>query len=381
MMICNKCGKNIPYNSKFCNLCGEKVRIDKLNKEDIFGVKCCNIYNGSWINQYNDWIYVLKDGLWRMKEDGSEISKISLIKGEQSNSLNVNKHGIFYWVKQDRVVHLSHDGKLIGEIKLDNAYSNSGFFVYDNTIYFSFVDYYNNKVGIGKYKINNTENQVMTSFCQKENNSYIDHISQISANDMYITFYVNGDSYNCKNHGWHIINKLNGNMSKIKSEYIYRYEDGEISKESIDIKFIDTQKNLVYTSVNRKEEKVYGYKSNSIVVRKLRSDITKIDKNDKLLCNTDLFNGGKGLKFYSDRDNVCFSGERVIGFNYGHGDYYYNLYSVDTDGNTEYLNAGTRGGIEQLNIVGNYAYFDSDLVLRANLNGFGMDKMKEWLVE
>lgn len=316
-----------------------------------------------------------------MKEDGSEVSKISLIKGEQSNSLNVNKYGIFYWAKQDRVVHLSHDGKLIDEIKLDNAYSNSGFFVYDNTIYFPFIDHYNNKVGIGKYKINNTENQVITYFCQKDNNSYIDHISQISANDMYITFYINNNSYNCKNHGWHIINILNGHMSKIKSEYMDRYEDGEISKESIDIKFIDTQKNLVYTSVNRKEEKVYGYKSNSIVVRKLRSDITKIDKDDKLLCNTDLFNGGKGLKFYSHRNNICFIEDRVVGFNYGKGEYYYNLYSVDIVGNVEYLKAGTRGGIEQLNIVGNYAYFDSDLVLRANLNGFGMDKMKEWLVE
>ena len=71
---------------------------------------------------------------------------------------------------------------------------------------------------------------------------------------------------------------------------------------------------------------------------------------------------------------------RVYGFNYGHinkykgeKDHYYNLYKV-TENSWTYLNAGSRGGIEDCSIQGNYCYFDTTYGIRAKLDGSGMER-------
>jgi|BioPla2DNA2_1021312.scaffolds.fasta_scaffold14718_4 hypothetical protein len=84
----------------------------------------------------------------------------------------------------------------------------------------------------------------------------------------------------------------------------------------------------------------------------------------------------RNVSFYS---NPLFTGDAFYGFKYRHiesykdeEDHYYNLYKL-TDKGWEYLYAGSRGGIEELSIQGNYLYFDSAYGIRAKMDGRGME--------
>ena len=104
---------------------------------------------------------------------------------------------------------------------------------------------------------------------------------------------------------------------------------------------------------------------------------TSIQISDKLYRSDFMLHGERGGDFFYYRP--IFTGDTFYGFKYGHfdrykeeEDHYYNLYKL-TDNNWEYLNAGARGGYEDLHIQGKYLYFDCLHGRRAKLDGSGMD--------
>ncbi len=104
--------------------------------------------------------------------------------------------------------------------------------------------------------------------------------------------------------------------------------------------------------------------------------------------------------FYLSRCVTLPDGKR-IGFVYGHKpeyqdskNYYYNLYEVDINGNYRFLGCGSRGGIEELKIYKNYAYWPDMGVCRYDFEtgeflethydfatGEYLESHKDWLRE
>lgn len=80
---------------------------------------------------------------------------------------------------------------------------------------------------------------------------------------------------------------------------------------------------------------------------------------------------------------------KQVGFTYGHKqgyknerDDYYNLYERNLDGTYKYLGCGSRGGIENLKIYKNYAYWVDFLTYRYDFEtGEFLESRDEWLEE
>lgn len=264
-------------------------------------------------------------------------------------------HGIFLFINAS-IIWFSHEGlvkkwvdikevfpSLASKIKKEEKkwkeklieYVSSfftGAWVYGHTIYFT--NYFDDDKGrIYKYNISTEETQLFK--ITKPRNQEDNYVDGIMGDERYLLFNKNRilDTFTEKVH---------------KSDYYY------IDFETKKCYYLQGEK------VNFTPE---GFAS--------------IQISDKLYNSDFMLHGERGNDFFYYKP--IFTGDAFYGFQYGHfdrykeeEDHYYNLYKL-TPNNWEYLNAGSRGGIEELSIQGKYLYFDRLHGKCAKLDGSGMD--------
>lgn len=372
---CQNCAEVLSKDYKFCFKCGTSVsqsiatqklsgKVEKLHSIDVAN------QGRSWVNEYDGDIYISRAyKIWKMKEDGSNMQLV--YKADSSLSeLGVNKHGIFVKLSDYTLLHLSFNGEELARISdISNNY-----FVYDTDIYYEHYNNESKQTILYNYSISNQSTKVLIKF--NYNEEYDDYCSfnKIYANDKYILLSVIGLDVDV-NYTWVLLNKELKKSKKLR--YRFKNEDDEI--EQLHIYAVDIDKETVLTSTLEAEG---NYKA--VNERKLDDSLSSTSYKKIIAANfpsavrNDDFSG-----FYTTDNQNYYDGEEMYGFTYRHTglfdgqkDYYYNLYKVTGEGVIQFLNAGSRGGIEELNVVGNYVYFDTQDALRAPKDGSGMESMR-----
>lgn len=406
---CSNCHHLLEQHDLFCSECGAGVtqkgdvsdfdfsdfeeeidfdsffKIEETQNERLAGICLANQHK-SWVNQYKNWIYLMiGNSIWKMSEDGQERVCINneFVIPSYNKNLNINQHGVFFIDDVSRIVRLDLDGNFMNFIPF-KTHCRDVFYVYDDTIYFSDFESDSVTLKLCSCKVDGSNRKILKNIRPKDKESIDPHIEYISVNDKKVVFKVYLDNEE-ENSGWFIMNSDGSECQKLRYQYRIKDSDGDYEIEELSIFYIDMDTNEVYTSGMPSENKRKGVES-GVWKRKLGERLTPNSYKELIweIIPHQFSNGNFGGYYTSGAENY-FDGNVCYGFTYGHRgsnsdntDHYYNLYQLYSNGDSRFLNAGSRGGIEELVIIGKYAYFDSELELRAKLDGSGMEEMREW---
>jgi hypothetical protein len=383
---CSFCEKILDKDDKFCSQCGTNCQVgfdfDDNTLKKLAGISMANQWK-SWVNKYGDWVYVIKDGIWRMREDGSHIECINnKYTRVNDKNLNVNHNGLFFIDLEAGLVHLNLDGTVQNVIE----YIRDLFYVFDDKIYYDKYDRDSETASLYSCNIDGTANRLLKNISPKPDGSDApDNIKYLSANNKQIAYYVwtEGDERS----GWYLMN-IDGTASKkISYKYKVKSHDEEMDDiRELSVIYIDLDNELIYTSGMPSEDKKMGIDTYGGAVWERRLNEPLSDNSYKKMVweifpaaySNDNFDGFYNNNYYFD-GNTCYGFVYAHkGINEGKKDHYYNLYALSPNGDSEFLNAGSRGGIEQLVVIGEYAYFYYTFAIRAKLDGSGMVEMRDW---
>lgn len=406
---CSHCNYILNEEDNFCSRCGVKVTqtvdvndfdfssfeedidfsvfddVEELQNERLAGIYLANQHK-SWVNQYRNWVYLMfKDSIWKMSEDGQERECINneFRISPYNKNLNINKYGIFFIDIENRIVRLDLDGNFLNFIPFETNV-NDVFYVYDDTIYFTDFESDSLTIKLCKCSVDGSNRKILKSIRPKDLESVDPHIEYISANDKKVVFKVYLDNEE-DNSGWFIMNTDGAQCQRLRYRYKMKYLDGSSEFEELSIFYIDMDTNEIYTSGMPSENKRNNIES-GIYRRILDEKFTSSSYKELIWeINPYEFSNEDFGRFYTSCKENFFDGNVCYGFTYSHRgknsekiDHYYNLYQLYTNGDSKFLNSGSRGGIEELVVVGNYAYFDGEFVLRAKLDGSGLEEMRTW---
>ena len=401
---CENCGHALEAEDLFCSECGartgteltegKKTSLPAGQETKLPGVSPANRAK-SWVNQCGDWVYILRNGVWKMRSDGSDLHCINrdfkkFDYYDDFLSLNVNKHGIFFkYSDPEGIVRLDLNGNFMGVNPLiqDKTMDiKEIFYIYDDVVYYTkHTSGKKAKTSIYRCRIDGSENRLLASFASgPEGSEEESRIRELCANGKHVAFWLWTDEEERK--GWYLMNTDGTGCRKL--QYTYRSENSETGTCELDIVYIDIDRELVYTSGTPSENEEAGLgdhwsRRSGIWERKLHEPLSRTAfKKPVWECKPDFFRSDDFPGWYAG--HYYFDGKTCCGFTYGHKginegkkDYYYNLYALYPNGEAKFLNAGSRGGVDQLVVLGEYAYFDPEYCLRARLDGSGMIRMQE----
>ncbi|RUL55948.1 zinc ribbon domain-containing protein [Lysinibacillus antri] len=370
MVQCTNCQETLKEESKFCHQCGTKVILNErcecgniLEKADRFCSQCGlskkqkkstgDIKKGKverlvgtditsmatrYIQKFNDRIYmVYGKSIWSMTYGDNIAYKLnSQFNDICEYSLNINKHGLFF-INDRSIVHLDFEGCLINAYTIRLKDEIVGLSIYDKFIYFS-THNQSSKFGhyskVYKFEMEDIELSSLVQLVKIKLDEYDNYLSRIYALEDKL-IYVPGT-------GPKFID-LNNNKT-----YSLFHGNENVSKDRRVFEF------------NLEKQVYYITEWNSLMEYKICSN----DLRKAMDVNPETYSSEKFAGFYGD---CVYKNNFAYGFTYGHRngsseyiDYYYNLYRLDAKGEAEFLQTGSRGGIENLNILGDYAFIIYD---------------------
>lgn len=332
----------------------------------------CNEQNG---HEYGGWYYDLffdNCGFFNLvRFDEDNVNAIDVLREEECKKtqrndiiIQTNRFGVFVFLKSN-VLWYYHDGVPVKKIEMDKLLPNlqskikkemkewhgrdeyechlfSSVWVYGQVLYFTTNFDYDKGI---IYKCDLSTDEIRHFKITKPRNVESCSISRITGDERYVSFNIDGDGQK------RLLDTFTEGVHKTNARYI----DFEAKRCYYNC---DT-----YSGENDKPIFTPEGFQNFWLTKEFTSTLNGTQ------------NGEYIGRFYRE---CLFTGDAFYGFRYGHTkkyqaqeDHYYNLYKV-TQNNWSYLNAGSRGGIEEFSIQGNYCYFDTTNGIRAKLDDSGM---------
>jgi hypothetical protein len=348
------------------------------DKGRLCGTACFNVaYNKQNGHEYCGWYYDLffdNKGCFNLvRFDEDNVNAIDILWEEECPKprygdiiIQINRFGVFVFLKSI-VYWYNHNGVPVKQIEMDKLLPNlqssikkdmkewrerheyechlfRSVWVYGQVLYFTTK--FDNDKGI-IYKCDLSTDEIRHYKITKPRGLDKCYIGKITGDERYVSFTIDGDE------GAKLLDTFTESIYKMNARYI----DFESKRCYYD--------HEIYSCENVKPLFTpEGFKSIWLSKEFMRAIEGTV-------------NGQHAGRLYRE---CLFTGDALYGFNYGHinkykgeKDHYYNLYKV-TENSWTYLNAGSRGGIEDCSIQGNYCYFDTTYGIRAKLDGSGMER-------